>query len=492
MKRAAFAVAAIVVAASALTVSGIATAADQSRQPALSSVVQATGPAPQRVLASRPLMLRVPSQRVAGITSHVAPSCTGDGTDGQRVQVLYVRSAADPALSGRTRATILDEVRTVDDVFAASAAKTGGGLRVRWVHGADCVPVVEDVVVSSAALADTFDVMHAELRAQGYDRADRKYLVFSESRRNCGMSDGNVPASISRVDALCWPTGSTSYAAHELGHGLGAVAGDAPHASGHGHCTETGDLMCNGQHSPDDPVVRACPAWQGNWFDCGDDDYFSTSPEPGSYLDSDRNIARSPFLDTVEPLPSAPQVAVTARPAPRSARLRAGQGQVVVVHATSSTPVAGWEFPSVAGKCRLTSAAGGPQLRARAGTATYSCLQNRGTAAAFTVQALGFDQRVGYGTAEVVLRTPPVSLRFSRKPAAGRTFQVVAVGGRDADPSYWWNGVRGCRQGTRTGARARFTCPPSMSGRTVTVRVSVYPRNGWPIRVSRQVVLTRA
>lgn len=488
MKRAAFLAAAITVAIAAPTVGGMATAA------APTSPAQFVAPGPQRMLDSgRALMLQVPDQRVAGIVSHVEPSCTGDGQDGKRVQVLYVRSRTAPALTAAKRAQILDEVRTVDDVFAASAAKTGGGLRVRWVSRADCVPAIEDVAVSPAALAGGFDVMKAELGAQGHDRADRKYLVFSESNQSCGTSDGNVPGSVSRIDRMCWPLKGTSIAAHELGHALGAVWGNAPHHSGWGHCTETGDLMCNGQHAPEDPVVRACPAWQGNWFDCGNDDYFSTDPAPGSYLDSERNIARSPFLDTVAPLPPAPEVRVSAAPAPAAARARGGQ--VVIVRATASAPVAGWKFPPVAGRCRLSGSEGGPALRTQAGTATYACLQDPGTRATFTVQALSFNERVGYGSADVTVTGAPVSLQVPSRAVAGRPFTAVAVGdGGDDRLLYWWKGGQGCRTtspGRSPGPRVTLTCAERMAGRSVSVSVSVYRRDGEEFKVTRQVALGR-
>ncbi|MBZ5741302.1 hypothetical protein [Nocardioides mangrovi] len=440
---------------------------------------------PQRVVPHRLLMRRVPAQRVAGLTAHVAPSCTGTGTDGDRVQVLYVRSSKMPALSATKRAQILEEVSTVDDVFAASAAKTGGGLRVRWLYGARCVPTVTDVVVSPAAIADGWDVMDTELRTLGYDRSDRKYLVFTESRRNCGLSDGNVSGSISRIDAPCWPVSTTAIAAHELGHALGAVAGDAPHASGWGHCNQAADLMCNGEQASTDPVSHDCPSWQRNWFDCGNDDYFSTDPAPGSYLDSNRNIARSPFLDTVPPLPAPPAVQVTAKAAPAAARTSAWKGQAVTVRATADEPVVGWRFPDAAGSCRLVSSSAASP---RAASASYVCLQAVGTTASITVQALGADGRVAYVAGTTEVRTAPVRFTLSGRPRAGRTFTVTAVGGGYEDVLWRWTGGEGCHK-KRRGHSLDLTCPSRMSGRSVALSVTAFRLSGDRVEAQRRVTL---
>ncbi|MEP9364811.1 hypothetical protein ABLE68_17740 [Nocardioides sp. CN2-186] len=484
MMRTALVAAAVVAALSAPTasVADIPVPAD----PAGASAAPFGAPLPattQRVLPQRLLMRQVPTQRVAGLTQHVKPSCTGDGTDGDRVQVLYVHSSAAPPGLGRKRDQILDEVRTVDDVFAASAAKTGGGLRVRWVHGARCVPVIDDVTVSPAAIKDGWDVMQTELRALGYDRSDRKYLAFTESTRNCGLSDGNVPGSISRVDAPCWPLTGTAIAAHELGHGLGAVAGDAPHYSGWGHCNEAADLMCNGEQGDDDPVVRTCPSWQRNWFDCGNDDYFSTDPAPGSYLDSSRNIARSPFLDTVPALPAPPAVRVTAAPAAATGS-RTRQGQTVTVRAVADESVTGWSFPNVAGSCRLVTSSDVSRV---GGSATYSCLQKEGSTASITVQALGTGGRVGYGSGRVVLRTAPVSVEVAGQPVAGQPFTVQAFGGDDH--VFWrWAAAPGCRKRVH-GPVADFTCPPRMSGSSISLGVTAFRLNGDPVSARRTVRL---
>lgn len=91
----------------------------------------------------------------------MAPSCSGTGTDGNRVQVIYAVE------SGRTDrySTLLPQLRSwvadVDDTFAVSAAKTSpggpqGSRRVRWVHRATsggCTPVIARVVLPAGSCA---------------------------------------------------------------------------------------------------------------------------------------------------------------------------------------------------------------------------------------------------------------------------------------------------------------------------------------------------
>jgi hypothetical protein len=64
-------------------------------------------------------------------------------------------------------------------------------------------------------------------------------------------------------------------------------------------------------------VREACPRKHETRLDCGHDDYFSTNPKPGSYLDRNWNIADSEFLlrsDGGDDIPDAP-----GAPAPTTA-----------------------------------------------------------------------------------------------------------------------------------------------------------------------------
>jgi hypothetical protein len=250
-----------------------------------------------------------------GLTAHVEPSCTGNGSDGNRVQVLYVVEADDPDRFTSVLPILRDEVANVDDTFALSAARDGGALRVRWVHDpATCQPLIRSVKVKSGDLA-SFGTMITAVQKAGYTATNRKYLMFADAAVLCGVGHlilddsrtGNAndggSAMYARVDTGCWQAGGGgSIAAHELMHNLGGVQGSAGHSTPYGHCDDDKDLMCYAD-GPGITMHQVCPAANEPLFDCGQDDYFATNPAPSSYLATKWNTARSSFLDTVAPTP---------------------------------------------------------------------------------------------------------------------------------------------------------------------------------------------
>jgi hypothetical protein len=260
------------------------------------------------------------TSEVPGLGAHVEPSCSGTGTDGKRVQVLYVVEADHEDRFAQVSATIAEAVANTDDIFAASARKTGGGRRVRWVHDPHtCQPVIRRTVVPAGALGVAADPVGAyyssveALEAAGYTSANRKYLFFADASAVCGIatsqaddnpvhnrSDERYPG-YARVDTACW---LGSLAAHELMHTLGAVQASAPHASSVSHCSDDSDVMCY-----DDGTVTVSHVCNGDpeeyLFDCHNDDYFNLNPPAGSYLATHWNTARSSFLDNAPILTTA-------------------------------------------------------------------------------------------------------------------------------------------------------------------------------------------
>ncbi|MGN6577891.1 MAG: hypothetical protein ACTHKG_19635 [Nocardioides sp.] len=242
-----------------------------------------------------------------GLAQHVAPSCSGTGADGNRVQALYLREATTPSRYDSVLPILRNEVANVDDVFALSAQQTGGDRRVRWVHDGSCVPVIPEVVVPAGSLRDFTSTIKA-LQASGLTDPARKYLAFTDAAALCGvgtlyedpamsnnMNDGRA-ASYARVDAPCWSASGHSVAAHELTHNLGSVLSGAPHATPASHCTDEADLMCYVDRAG--VTMRSvCPSAQEQLLDCNHDDYFNTDPEPGNFLHDHWNTARSSFLD---------------------------------------------------------------------------------------------------------------------------------------------------------------------------------------------------
>ncbi|WP_262387220.1 RICIN domain-containing protein [Streptomyces sp. TRM49041] len=230
--------------------------------------------------------------------------CEGDGTTGNRVQVVYVHAP------GRDRyAQYLPSFRKwaadADLIYSESAKDTGGVRHIRYVTAADCTPTVLNIEVPASALAE-FSATNRALAGKGLNRRDRKYMIFADTQVYCGIGTfagderpgqnnlSNFGPSYGRTDSGCWG-GHT--AAHELGHNLGAVNNSAPNTSRGAHCTDEWDVMCY-TDSPYYPKMRTVCADRGyeNRLDCNHDDYFHTNPKRGSYLATHWNIANNQFL----------------------------------------------------------------------------------------------------------------------------------------------------------------------------------------------------
>jgi hypothetical protein len=320
----------------------------QHRPAVLTRRRPSSGPARTAADANAPgARLSVPAGRPGStaLTQHVAPSCVGNGTDGNRVQVLYAYPAGSTnrldvpdAGTGQTLRTALQSyVADVDDTFALSSGQTG--RRVRWVFDpATCLPKITAVAIPAGTLSGTDSGLTAigdAAAAAGLPVAARKLLTFTDAHDLCGIgeiySDDTAAASnanndtytmIARVDQACWAMspGWHSTAAHELMHMLGGVQNGAPHATSFGHCTDENDVMCytdGGTMAGGLPAVMhtSCSAWGAEaLFDCGRDDYFSTgTPPAGSYLAGHWNTAASSYLDVVPaaPAPSVPNVTIS-------------------------------------------------------------------------------------------------------------------------------------------------------------------------------------
>ncbi|HSX27194.1 MAG TPA: Ig-like domain-containing protein [Patescibacteria group bacterium] len=231
-------------------------------------------------------------------------NCDGDGTSGKRVQAIYVR-ASDVVDRYDTYATSFQQwAANIDATFKDSAAETGGVRSVRWVHDSACNVVVARAVISPNGDDDLSNTI-TELKNQGYNRTDRKYLLWTDAGVYCGIgtiqysdatnnNPNNGGPSYARVDSGCW--GKTQpVEAHELMHNLGGVQLSAPHTSGGGHCVDENDRMCYADASGV-VLTYVCSSAHERLFDCGHDDYFNTNPAAGSYLASHWNAANSAFL----------------------------------------------------------------------------------------------------------------------------------------------------------------------------------------------------
>jgi hypothetical protein len=381
-------------------------------------------PAPAGVDLTSP----TPGELATRLVEGEGVPCIGDGTTGYRVQAIY----AYPADMASRYASVAPLIRgwaagNVDDVFAASAAETGGARRVRFVTNPSCEVVVAEVALSTSG-DDTFSNTISQLRTLGYTRADRKYMVWMDTPSGrssvyCGIGElyldeldsvanvnnghAAVQGMVSRIDAGCWGSSGTPFEAHELMHNLGGVQSGAPHSTGQypspagGHCTDDYDVMCyddDGGGLSGTTVV--CPSTAAERrFDCGDDDYFSTNPTPGSYLDTHWNAADSLFLDRTvlsgppnDAFADAPELDLTLA-APRR-RVRPGTRVRLLLSAPGCA--AGTDVEVVAGARTWTAALGEPCQ------ATFSTRVRRKT----TFRGLAFDA----GT--VIGRSKPVTVRL--------------------------------------------------------------------------------
>ena len=425
---------------------------------------------------------------IASLSAHVAPSCAGTGDDGKRVQVLYVHEASTPSRYADVLPVLRNEVANVDDVFAVSSEQTGGGRRVRWVHDADCLPVVQDVTVPDGALGPDFWGTVNALQALGFDDPNRKYLTFADANQFCGIgtlyndlrqtdnyNDGYA-ASFARVDTNCWST-AHSVAAHELTHNLGGVQQGAPHATTNGHCWDDADLMCYDDGSGV-PVQQVCAAAQEDLLDCNHDDYFNTDPAPGTFLADSWNTASSSFLDTVPVLATPPDVTVNA--GVQSAQT----GDSVRFTATSPKPVA-WAW-STTSACALTDGSA-------AGTADLVCPST--VTGAVSVTATATDTAsgaVGSGSASVTLTkalAPTVRVSAPDSAVNGTGFTVSASVTGKAPYTYAWT-AGPCTVADATLSTATVTCPDGTESRQLPVTATVTQGDGQASQATSYVALT--
>lgn len=157
-----------------------------------------------------------PGPVTAGAAAGIA--CYGDGQSGNRVQAVYAVPADRPDRYHEVAGSIRQWAADTDAVFQASAAKTGGTRRIRFVTDGACNLVIQRVSLTAFG-DDTFDNTLAEFAAQGLNRSDRKYLVWMESTVLCGIATyyvddragsnnanngpPGVPGSVARIDSGC-------------------------------------------------------------------------------------------------------------------------------------------------------------------------------------------------------------------------------------------------------------------------------------------------
>lgn len=259
--------------------------------------------------------LGVPSTPSAQVTDP-AVTCDGDGTSGYRTQAMYVVEAGATNRYASLKSTMQVWAAGVDDVVNRSAALTGGVRHVRYVteaSGSTCVASILNVTVPAGSMAN-FNATINAVKTLGYDNPARKYMMWTDTSGKgiCGIAvtypydtdgqgnpnNGSYP-QYTRTDSPCWGLGNNDYdhsvEAHELVHTFGSVMSTAPHGTRAGHCWDESDTMCYADGGGF-TMKQICPTNREYLLDCNSDDYFSTYPDPGSWLDTHWNVADSRFL----------------------------------------------------------------------------------------------------------------------------------------------------------------------------------------------------
>ncbi|MEA2902055.1 MAG: hypothetical protein QOH36_1942 [Actinomycetota bacterium] len=246
--------------------------------------------------------------------------CYGTGSDGYRVQLLYVRRSGTTDKLATYLPTFVNAAANANTTYRDSAAKTGGVRNIRYVTDASCDLVIQKVEVSISALGNLTTMVN-ELVNKGFTRTDRKYLAYVDANTYCGIGEiykddrpnavpgqsssnyananPGVRTTFARVDNGCWNQ-SDSVEAHELTHMLGGVQPTAPRGTAGFHCRDESDRMCY-VDAAGVVMTQVCAASNERLLDCNGNDYFNTAPPAGSWLATHWNVANSAFLAPSDP-----------------------------------------------------------------------------------------------------------------------------------------------------------------------------------------------
>jgi hypothetical protein len=268
------------------------------------------------------------------------------------------------AADGADRFQKLATAMQTDAFQASSLLESSYGRAIRFDLGTSCGPQYLDVSVvrmpqTTAQLKElagtgngTYDAATAALDAAGFqtiqpnDTLDeagartRNYLVWLDAPApsgSCGQAaiyddptraadnlnnlGGKAAVVFRNGDGFC----SSNAARHEIGHNLGGLQPEAPHAFDGAHCNDAyEDTMCY-SNSP-----YVADGQRGEFFDYGNDDYWSLPGRPLAWwtVDLNRFLCADATCNVVgggvPDEPAAPAGAVTpVRPVtPASAPLR--------------------------------------------------------------------------------------------------------------------------------------------------------------------------
>jgi hypothetical protein len=223
------------------------------------------------------------------------PQCAGDYYQ----HVLYARPSYAPDRYAEVKPELQAAVRRMNAVLNAEAIESGNVSADYKVLCDEAGAIRVDSFVSSGS---DFGQIVSAARAAGFRQPNADYTIFFDGETSaCGVGSyihdetlavsnrSNSGGGYAITYRDCWFNETPM---HENGHAQGAVQYAAPNSTGDGgHCYDEWDVMC---YSPDggdlhqEGTIERCV--DRVHFDCGNDDYFDASPEPGEYLATHWNL----------------------------------------------------------------------------------------------------------------------------------------------------------------------------------------------------------
>lgn len=260
---------------------------------------------------------------MSGLPGRTWP-CIGDGKDGKRVHALYVYQAGKPNRINEYRAGFEAIAKRMNEIFMQSGHDSGNAQQIRFLTsaGAGCNLGITSVelpaeymkgfttykYVNGQRVIDYSGIDRALARV-GFDRTDRKYLVWADYRyeyAKCGQgslyrdtkptqdNDNNTKTGYAVTWNGCWNYGEP----HELMHNLGGAQPGAPYATAGFHCRDDNDIMCYDDTEKQTlTIVKRCTGALNLWrYDCGKDTYYSGKNPTSGWLSKYWNTANNTFL----------------------------------------------------------------------------------------------------------------------------------------------------------------------------------------------------
>lgn len=236
----------------------------------------------------------------AGEATPSAPPLCVPATE-PHVQLVYSR----PFDANDTYAQTVPMLRRVLNESNGYVQRDGEASGYRYAIktrcDADGLANVTEAILPTANASDSYESIWADLNASGLAAEPAKLLVAHAGRwlsyggfghtylddRPGPDNPNNAGGSVAVVFTTT-PTAGGWVFLHELAHTLGAVQDSAPHATLAGHCNDGSDILCRQDEGANSDYETVCGTRR---FDCGGDDYFAPSPEPGSYLATHWNLA---------------------------------------------------------------------------------------------------------------------------------------------------------------------------------------------------------